>query len=98
MIVVRNEVIMKFYYEDNILFSEKPPHHFKNYTCLSEKKAMKIFTKNDIEVSIEKRYTRITSLRTTENMWLRLSAFTQTLLRKASHILKRCVKSLRRSK
>ena len=31
-------------------------------------------------------------LRTTENMWLRLSAFTQTLLRKASHILKRCTK------
>ena len=30
--------------------------------------------------------------RTTENMWLRLKAFTQTLLRKASHILKRCTK------
>ena len=29
---------------------------------------------------------------TTENMGLRLSAFTQTLLRKASHILKRCRK------
>ena len=27
--------------------------------------------------------------RTTENMWLRLKAFAQTLLRKASHILKR---------
>ena len=29
---------------------------------------------------------------TTENMRLRLSVFTQTLLRKASHILKRCRK------
>lgn len=32
-------------------------------------------------------------LRTTENMWLRLKAIAQTLLRKASHILKRCTQS-----
>ena len=46
----------------------------------------------DLSKTKDCQYLQSQSHRATKNMWLRLKAFTKTLLRKASHILKRCAK------
>ena len=52
---------MKFYYIDNILFSEKPPKHISKYSVLSEEETLKKFGKEIIDEAIEKRYIIIKS-------------------------------------